>query len=209
MRLAEQTVDSAAVLERLAQVTLPQRTTFSFATVVSEPSRGQRRQAYKALEVLGRALAHPDPRRHLAQAMKETPKASMRSDRPAVLAHALEAIVRLPASTRLADELLRRALVMLDDAEAQLFSGGTYPRVLVELPGVGRLFVEVHPARHCGGTNERWMNSRIAQHRVLGSHIDGFAGVLVFTVRGPAAVHVTAGGVRHPFGACHVCQAVA
>ncbi len=209
MALAEQSAQNAAALERLALVALPERRTFSFATAVTPPSTGQRRQAYKALEVLRRTLVHRNPRAHLKHAMKDTPKASIRSDRPAVLAHALEVIVRLPTGTSLAEAYLADAMSSLDDAGKQLFTGCSYPRLLIEMPDGARAFVEVHPARHAGGTDETWMNSRIAQDLVVGGHVIDFVGVLVFTVRGPAAVHVTPHGARHVLRACATCQVVA
>lgn len=199
---------SAAALADLALVDVPASGAVGFASEVPDPTKGQRRQSYLALEVLREVLRYDNPKAELSAAIAAHPRADRRSDRARVQAAVLDVLVRLPQGTQLATKDLVEARDRLTPSEQVLLEPQSYPSVLVRLPDGARCFVEVHPARKRGGERDAWMNRRIAKHLILEPDIDAFAGVLVFCVRTLSVVHVLSTSVRHAAGGCAVCQQV-
>jgi hypothetical protein len=181
----------------------------AFANEVPDPTKGQRRQSYLALEVLCRALRYDNPKAELAAVIAAHPHANRRSDRARIQASALDVLVRIPQGTQLATKELVDARDRLTPSEQLLLEPQSYPSVLVRFPDEARCFVEVHPARKLGGERDAWMNRRIAKHLILQPHIECFSGVLVFCVRTLSVVHVLGTSVRHAAGGCLVCRQVA
>lgn len=200
---------SAAALAELALVGVPASGAVAFASEVPDPTKGQRRQSYLALEVLREVLRYDNPKAELAAVIAANPRANRRSDRARVQAAVLDVLVRLPRDTQLATKDLVEARARLTPSELLLLEPQSYPSVLVRLPDGARCFVEVHPARKRGGERDAWMNRRIAKHLVLEPHIEAFSGVLVFCVRTLSVVHVLSTSVRHRAGGCIVCGQVA
>lgn len=204
--LAVETAADAA-LSLLWDTEVPRPMTRAFCDEVADPTVGQRRQAYKALGVLAECLSGDGPLSRVSEAVDALPGNSRRADRSKVLAHTLEVIGCLPAGTRTDAEGVAAAVKAMPAPERIIVSGDEHPRLLVVLPGGTRVFVEVHPAVREGGTSDRWLSARLAAEALIGAYIPAFGGVLVFSVRGPAAVHVTGQG-RHRTGSCAICREV-
>lgn len=199
---------SQAALDELRSVEVPVIRAVSFATSVPDPTTGQRRQAYLALEVFNEALAFEDPKVALRAVLDAHPRAKRRSDRARVQSAALFALASLPTGVRSLADVLSRAFGDLSPDERSLAGAKTYPRALVALPDGRACFVEVHPARKPGGEDDLWMGRRIAADLTIGRHVDRFAGVLVFRFRTGSGLHVVDVQHRHAFGGCTVCRQV-
>ena len=206
---SSQSAASAVALAGLASVSVPSGGAVAFASEVPDPTKGQRRQSYLALEVVREVLRYDNPKAELAAVIAGHPRANRRSDRARIQAAVLDVLVRLPQGTHLATKDLVEARDRLTPSERLLLEPQSYPSVLVRLPDGARCFVEVHPARKRGGESDAWMNRRIAKHLILEPHIEAFAGVLVFCVRTLSVVHVVSTSARHRAGGCIVCRQVA
>ena len=201
----EQDADELLALSR---VVVPASRAIFFATEIPDPTKGQRRQAYIALEVIAEAMHFDDRQNALTEVMSNHPGARRRCDRARVLAAALDVVSLLPRGATLEQDYLRELLLELPVTEKSLQSARSYPQLLVRLPQGEMVFVETHPARKAGGEADAWMDGRLASHFQLGAHIPGFAGVLVFTTRSMKPVHVTGIGSRHRVGLCATCGQV-
>lgn len=199
---------SQAALDELRLVEVPVRRAVTFAASVPDPTTGQRRQAYLALEVFNEALAFEDPKTALRAVLDAHPRAKRRSDRARVQSAALYALTRLPSGVRSLSVDLGRALGDLSPDERSLVGEKDYPRALVALPDGSACIVEVHPARKPGGEDDLWMGRRIAADLIIGRHIGRFSGVLVFRFRTGGGLHVVDLQHRHAFGGCTVCRQV-
>ena len=206
---SSQLAASAVALAELALISVPASGAVAFASEVPDPTKGQRRQSYLALEVLREVLRYDNPKAELSAVIASHPRANRRSDRARIQAAVLDVLVRLPQDTQLATKDLMEARDRLTPSEQLLLKPQSYPSVLVRLPDGARCFVEVHPARKRGGERDAWMNRRIARHLILEPHIDAFGGVLVFCVRTLSVVHVLSTSARHAAGGCVVCRQVA
>lgn len=186
----------------------PLTSTPSFAHKIGDPSPGQRKHCYLALEVTAQALlANPrQPLSALNTAIANVAGANARTAAPRVRLNARTLLMHLPAGARNAAkdiEAARRALTGPAAASQELLSA---KGLFVRLPGNTLLALEVHPATRPGGTSDSWMNRRTTLHRQLGSTVPGFDGVVVLTPRcDAAAVHLPARGARHTLGQCQVC----
>jgi len=203
-----QSAASAVALAEIASVSVPSGGAVAFASDIPDPTKGQRRQSYLALEVLREVLRYDNPKAELSAVIATHSRANRRSDRARVQASVLDVLVRLPQDTQLATKDLVEARDRLKPSERLLIEPQSYPSVLARLPDGARCFVEVHPARKRGGDCDAWMHRRIAKHLILEPHIDAFAGVLVFCVRTLSVVHVLSTSVRHAAGGCAVCRQV-
>ncbi len=199
---------SQAALDELRLVEVPVRRAVTFAASVPDPTKGQRRQAYLALEMFNEALAFEDPKTALRAVLDAHPRAKRRSDRARVQSAALYALTRLPSGVQSLSVDLTRALGELSLDERSLVGEKDYPRALVALPDGRACFVEVHPARKPGGEDDLWMGRRIAADLTIGRHIDRFSGVLVFRFRTGGGLHVVDLQRRHAFGGCSICRQV-
>lgn len=204
-----QSAASAAALAGLALVDVPASGAVAFASEVPDPTKGQRRQSYLALEVLREVLRYDNPKAEISAVIATHSRANRRSDRARIQASVLDVLVRLPQGTQLATKDLVEARDRLTPSGQLLLEPQSYPSVLVRLPDGARCFVEVHPARKRGGERDAWMNRRLAKHLMLEPHIDAFGGVLVFCVRTLSVVHVVSTSARHRAGGCVVCRQVA
>lgn len=204
-----QSAASAVALAEIASVSVSSGGAVAFASDIPDPTKGQRRQSYLALEVLRHVLRHDDPKAELSAVIATHSRANRRSDRARVQASVLDVLVRLPQGTQLATKDLVEARDRLTRSERLMLEPQSYPSVLVRLPDGARCFVEVHPARKRGGESDAWMNRRIAKHLILEPHIEVFSGVLVFCVRTLSVVHVLSTNGRHAAGGCVVCRQVA
>ena len=197
---------AAAALTELRQVTVPASRAVHFATRLTDPARGQRRQAYLTLELLPRLIDAPDRLGSIREVMGF--RKVRRFDYGPVQANLVDVLAHLPAQTQLRADALTDALASLSQEEQLMQPANNAPRVLVGIDEFA-FFVETHPARKAGGTEDPWMNRRLAAHFVVGSHLPNFAGVLVFTVRAMQALHVATLEDRHLIGACGFCRVVA
>ena len=192
-----------------------------FATQVGDPSPGQRRHCYLALQVARSALvAEPTtPQRAVAASIAAVPGARQRSAIARVRLNVRTILTHLPQRTRpVPAEVVDRSVAALSAAEAAVQprrAGGLF---VCDMPGVDTeprvvMAVEVHPARRQGGTRDGWMSSRVNAHMHLGKRIARsiptarFGGVVVLTPRcDAAAVHVPAAGAWHGLGSCADCM---
>jgi hypothetical protein len=186
----------------------PTYTTAGFAHQVVDPSAGQRKHCYLALEVAAVALQQA-PRDRVAAvpaAIEAVPGARHRTAIARVRMLTYDLIYHLPASARIADRGVKAARAALTGPAAGTVQGLSCPGLFVQL-GDGAVFAsEVHTTTRVGGTSDSWMNRRVAAHALLGARIAGFAGAVVFTPRwSPAAVHIPVAGIRHPLGGCTAC----
>jgi hypothetical protein len=197
----------APALTALLEEYQPSYTTRTFASQVADPSAGQRKHCHLALEVAVHALqATPrDPVVGVPAAIEEVPGARQRTAvaRVRMLAH--ELLYHLPASARIAEKAVRRARSELAGPAAKTVDL-IRTSLFIQLSSGAVFATEVHSATRVGGTSDAWMNRRVAAHTLLGSHITGYAGAVVFTPRwSPAAVHIPSAGVRHQLGGCLAC----
>jgi hypothetical protein len=195
-------------LAELSRVVVPESRYVMFATTIADPTKGQRRQAYIAMEVIAEVMRYDDRRTALAGVMANHRGARRRCDHARVLAAALDVVCQLPEATVLENEYLVEVIMGLSPTEKALQPTKDYPRVLVRLPSGELVFVETHPARKAGGEADAWMNGRLAGHFRLGEHLANFAGVIIFTARSMKPVHVTGIGSRHLVGSCATCGQV-